>query len=217
MRVLVACEESQVVCSAFRAKGHEAYSCDIVPPRGAHPEWHIQRDVVGVLVRDSVQSVLHGDRGSDWDILIAHPPCTYLCNSGVRWLYNADKTINKDRYAKMKLAAQFFRHLWLCNIPRICIENPIMHGLGKYESGVAQCYDTPEFKQIIQPWMFGHGETKATCLWLQNLPKLIPTNIVDGREARVHRMAPSEHRARDRAVTYQGIAEAMASQWGDLK
>jgi hypothetical protein len=217
MKVLVACEESQVVCQAFRDKGHEAYSCDIKPTRGKHPEWHIQGDALSIITRDSVQNVLRENAGgSDWDLLIAHPPCTYLCNSGVRWLYNKDGTINKERYSKMKDAAIFFRHLWLCNITRICIENPIMHGLGKYEAGVAQCYDTPEFKQIIQPWQYGHGETKATCLWLKNLPKLRPTNIVPGREPRVHHMSPGPNRSRDRAVTYTGIANAMADQWGCL-
>jgi hypothetical protein len=217
VKVLVACEESQVVCNAFRAMGHEAYSCDLLPTRGDHPEWHIQGDVLSVIVRDAVQNVIQENSGgSDWDLMIAHPPCTYLCNSGVRWLYNKDGTINKERCSKMKDAANFFRHLWLCNIPRICIENPIMHGLGKYEAGVAQCYDTSEFKQIIQPWQFGHGETKATCLWLKNLPKLIPTKIVDGREHRIHKMAPGPNRARNRATTYQGIANAMAEQWGNL-
>lgn len=211
LRVLVACEESQVVCKAFRALGHEAYSCDILPCSGGHPEWHIQDDVNN-----------HLEDG--WDLAIFHPPCTYLANSGVSHLYNKDKTINTDRWQKMKEAARFFQHLWLCNIPRICVENPIMHKHGKYEAGIAQCYDTPEFKQVVQPWMFGHMEQKATCLWLRNLPKLKPTNNVReemlklpaNKRQRLHYLPPSEDRQRIRSTTFSGLAQAMASQWSNL-
>jgi hypothetical protein len=216
MKVLVACEESQVVCNAFRARGHEAYSCDIVPTRGKHPEWHIQDDVRNLLFATG-NFVSHpyplgaptpGNQRF-WDMMVAHPDCRYLTNSGVRWLYNPDGSCNFKRWWDMANSASFFNVLFdgiTCKIPKVCIENPIPH---KHAS-------LPKYTQIIQPWMFGHGETKSTCLWLKNLPKLVPTDIVDGRQARVHRMAPSEHRARDRAVTYQGIAVAMADQWGSL-
>jgi hypothetical protein len=217
MKVLVACEESQVVCKAFRALGHEAYSCDIVPTSGGHPEWHIQDDVRNLLFAtgnyESHQypegAPTPGEQGF-WDMMIGHPDCRYLANSGVRWLYNPDGTDNAKRWLKMINAAAFFNLLFdssiSCKIPKVCIENPIPH----------KHANLPQYTQIIQPWQFGHGETKATCLWLKNLPKLVPTNIVDGREARVHKMGPSEHRARDRGVTYSGISEAMANQWGCL-
>jgi hypothetical protein len=187
MKVLVACEESQVVCKVFRARGHEAYSCDIIPCSGGHPEWHIQDDVMKHL-------------NDGWDLMIAFPECTHLAVSGAKWF--------KEKIAdgRQKRAIDFFTSLSECNIHSIAIENPI--GI------ISTIYRKPD--QIIQPWQFGHGETKATCLWLKNLPKLQPTNIVAGREHRIHRMAPSEHRPRDRARTYQGIADAMADQWGCL-
>lgn len=184
MRILVACEESQVVCNAFRAKGHEAYSCDILPTRGAHPEWHIVEDALYEATFDF------------WDMMIAFPPCTHLAVSGARWF--------KNKIAEQNEAITFFKMLMEVDIPKISIENPI--GI------MSTYYRKPD--QIIQPWQFGHGETKATCLWLKNLPKLKPTNIVEGRENRIHKMAPSPTRSRDRAVTYQGIADAMADQWG---
>jgi len=214
MKVLIACEESQTVCNAFRAKGHEAYSCDIKPTRGGHPEWHIQDDVRNLLfATGNYRSFKYpdgtpapGDQ-SFWDMMIGFPDCTYLANSGVRWLYNKDGTLNHTRWWKMTHASAFFNLLFdgiTCKIPKICLENPIPH---KHSN-------LPKYNQIIQPWQFGHGETKATCLWLKNLPQLKPTNIVDGRETRIHKMGPSPTRARDRAITYQGIADAMAQQWG---
>jgi len=193
MRVLIACEESQRVCQAFRDKGHEAYSCDILPTSGDHPEWHIQDDVLKHL-------------GDGWDLMIAHPPCTYLANSGARWQSDPTRTM------KISDARDFFYELLnsqrLYGIPRICVENPIPN-YRLYDNGLIEKYD-----QIIQPWQFGHGETKATCLWLKNLPKLIPTNIVEGREQRVFKMSPGPNRARDRSRTYLGVAKAMADQWG---
>lgn len=183
MKVLIACEESQVVCSAFRARGHEAYSCDTLPTRGAHPEWHIQDDVLKHL-------------NDGWDMMIAFPPCTHLAVSGARWF--------KDKRCQQIDAVNFFLRVANVPIEKIAIENPIGIMSTKYRK--------PD--QIVQPWQFGHGETKATCLWLKNLPKLKPTKIVEGRENRVHRMAPGPNRARDRAITYQGIADAMAEQWG---
>ena len=205
MRVLIACEETQVVCNAFRAKGHEAYSCDIVPTRGEHPEWHYQIDVLDLIrdpdaipcifPKDSMQRI---DINCHWDLIIAFPPCTHLAVSGARWFKE------KQTDGRQHRAINLFMMLATTPVPKIAIENPV--GI------MSTLYRKPD--QIIQPWMFGHGETKATCLWLKNLPKLIPTDIVDGREAKVHRMGPSEHRSRDRAITYSGIAEAMANQWG---
>jgi hypothetical protein len=191
MKVLVGCEQSQVVTKAFRALGHEAYSCDILPCSGRHPEWHLKM---------SLQEVADLYGLSTFDIGIFHPPCDHLAVSGARWFPE------KQADGRQQKAIAFF--LWCANAPmrRIAIENPI---------GIMSTYfRKPD--QIIQPWQFGHGETKATCLWLKNLPKLVPTNIVEGREPRIHRMPPSAHRAQDRAVTYSGIAKAMSEQWGVL-
>lgn len=198
MRVLIACEESQAVCKEFRKLGHETYSCDILPCSGGHPEWHIQKDIFHVL---------HGTIHGDWDLIIAHPPCTYLCNSGVCWLYNKDKSKNIKRWEQMKIGALFFKSLLNSVCDKIVIENPIMHKYAVEIIGKKQ-------DQIIQPWQFGHGETKATCLWLKNLPKLKPTDIVKGREQRIHKLPPSKDRAKLRSKTYPGIAKAMAEQWG---
>ncbi|MCK9593346.1 MAG: DNA cytosine methyltransferase [Methanoregula sp.] len=185
MRVLVACEESQVVCQAFRDKGHEAYSCDLLPTSGDHPEWHYQCDVRNV-------------EKMDWDLGIFFPPCDHIAVSGARWFPE------KRADGRQQKAIDFFMRCVNFDIPRICIENPI--GI------MSTIYRKPD--QIIQPWQFGHGETKSTSLWLKGLQKLTPTNIVEGREHRVHKMAPGPNRARDRARTYTGIAEAMAEQWG---
>ena len=187
MKVLVACEESQVVCIAFRNKGHEAYSCDISPCSGGHPEWHLQMDVFEAI------------KLKKWDLMIAFPPCPYLTVSA-----NKHYKIKPERYYHRIKAAEFFIELCLAEIAKIAIENPIGVMSGFYRK--------PD--QIIQPWMFGHPETKATCLWLKNLPKLIPTNIVDGREGRIWKMSPSEDRSKLRSKTFSGIAKAMAEQWG---
>jgi len=214
MKVLVACEESQVVCNAFRAKGHDAYSCDILPTRGAHPEWHIQGDVLNVVNRGSTMEVPRKYHGS-WDLMIAFVPCDHLAVSGARWFPE------KREDGRQRRAIEFFLRVFESDIPRICIENPIgiMSGKREYlKEYFPDLYKRAKIlpvPQIIQPWQFGHGETKATCLWLKNIPKLQPTNIVEGRENRVHRMAPGPNRSRDRAVTFQGIAEAMAEQWGN--
>lgn len=183
MKVLVACEESQVVCKAFRERGFEAYSCDLQDCSGGHPEWHIKDDVFNVTV-------------DDWDLKICFPPCTDLAVSGARWF----KEKRKD--GRQQRSIEFF----LAITERFdCIENPI--GI------MSTIYRKPD--QIIQPWMFGHGETKATCLWLNGLPMLKPTNIVDGREQKIWKMPPSKERGKLRSKTYQGIADAMAQQWGD--
>lgn len=171
---------------AFRARGHDAYSCDIQGSRG-DSAWHITGDVFMAIRK----------RGP-WDMMICFPPCTHVCVSGARWF--------KHKIGEQRVALEFMRDLLEADIPKIAMENPI---------GVFSSYwRKPD--QIIQPWQFGHGETKATCLWLKNLPKLQPTNIVDGRQARVHRMAPGPNRARDRSTTFPGIAAAMAEQWGSI-
>jgi hypothetical protein len=180
MRVLVACEFSGIVRDAFRKRGHDAWSCDILDTERPGP--HIKDDVLR-----------HLEDG--WDMMIAHPPCTHLAVSGARWF--------KDKIHEQNAAVAFFIALADANIPKRCIENPI--------SIMSSVYRKPD--QIIQPWMFGHGETKATCLWLVNLPKLVATNVVNGREDRIHRMAPAPDRWRERSRTYQGIADAMATQW----
>ena len=188
MKILIACEFSGIVRDAFIKRGHDAVSCDLLP---CEP-WtirHIQTDVRPYL-------------DHRWDLVIGHPPCTYLCNSGVRWL----KT-QPGRWEKMVEAAKFFKDILTCRAKKIAIENPIPHKYAVKEIG-------RKYDQIIQPWQFGHGETKATCLWLKNLPKLKPTNIVEGREARIHKMVPGPDRSKLRSITYQGIADAMAEQWG---
>jgi len=190
MKVLVACEFSGVVRDAFSALGHDAWSCDLLPTDS--PGNHIRGDVIEFI-------------GDGWDLMIAHPPCTYLSNSGVRWLYE-----QYGRWEKMREGAEFFKALLNAPIPRIAVENPVMHKYAVEVIGRRQ-------DQTVQPWQFGHGETKRTCLWLKGLPHLVPTNVVDGREARVHMMPPSEDRWKLRSITYPGIAEAMASQWGVLK
>jgi hypothetical protein len=197
MKILVACEMSGVVTRAFRDRGHEAYSCDILATLG-NPDWHIQRDVKEVLEENDVYL---------WDMLIGFPPCTYLCNSGVRWLYRKDKTWNYSRWKNMREGAEFFRLLFNSGIPKICIENPVMHRYAKDIIGET-------FTQSVQPWQFGHGYCKRTCLWLKGLPNLKPSNIVDGRDQLIHKMPPSKDRAIKRSLTPVGLAEAMANQWG---
>ena len=189
MRVLIACEYSGIVRDAFTALGHDAMSCDILPTESDGP--HYQGDARDVL-----------DDG--WDLMVAHPPCTYLANSGVRWLHE-----DIGRWPKMLDGAAFFRELWNADIPRIAIENPVMHKYAKTVIGVDKT-------QTVQPWQFGHGETKAICLWLKNLPELSATNVVEGREARVHRMAPRPDRQKERSRFFTGVGEAMASQWSNV-
>lgn len=190
MKIIIGCEESQEVCKKFRELGHEAYSCDILPCSGGHPEWHIVSDLM-------YSNILK----KKWDLGIFHPPCTRLCNSGVRWLHE------RNLWVQMRDAAHFFKFLMDSDIDKICIENPIPH---KYALKIiGRKYD-----QLIQPYQFGHGETKATCLWLKGLPLLNPTKVVKGREARIHKMQPSKERSRLRSITYPGIARAMATQWG---
>jgi hypothetical protein len=189
MRVLIACEFSGVVREAFRKRGHDAWSCDLLPSDDNSP-FHIQGNVLREISKP-------------WDLMIAHPPCTYLCNSGVSWL---TKDKEGQRWKDLYRATEFFITLMRCDVPKIAIENPIMHKYAKIHIG--------QQSQIIHPWQFGHGETKATCLWLKYLPPLKPTKIVEGREQRLHKLPPSPDRGKLRSITYQGIAEAMARQWG---
>ena len=192
MKILVACEESQVVCNAFRAKGHEAWSCDILPTSGPHPEWHIQDDIMNVLRHDIISP-----SSCEYDMVIAFPPCTDLAVSGARWFEE------KRKDGRQQKSIMFFEFFTQLKNKYVAIENPI--GI------MSTIYRKPD--QIIQPWQFGHGETKSTCLWLNNLPLLVPTDIVDGREQKIWKMPPSEDRAKLRSKTYNGIAEAMANQW----
>ena len=181
MKVLIACEFSGVVREAFKAKGHDAWSCDLLDTE--IPGQHIKGDVLKIL-------------NQGWDLMIAHPPCTHLAVSGARWF--------KDKRIEQAEALDFVSSLLLAPIPKIALENPV--------SIISSHIRKPN--QIIQPWMFGHGETKATCLWLKNLPLLKPTEIVEGREAKVHKAPPGPNRWKDRSRTYTGIAKAMAEQWG---
>lgn len=192
MRVLVACEYSGRVRDAFLALGHDAWSCDLLESESTDTDEKASRHLLG-----PVEQFL----GDEWDLMIAHPPCTFLSVAGARWNKN-----NPRRLMKQQAAIQFVQLIMDAPIPRICIENPV--------SVISTRIRKPD--QIIQPWQFGHGETKATCLWLKNLPKLVPTDIVEGREAKVHRMAPGPNRWKDRSRTYQGIANAFAAQWGNL-
>jgi hypothetical protein len=185
MRVLVACEFSGIVRDAFIAQGHDAVSCDLLPSERPGP--HIIGDVLTTAVWWP-----HGT----WDLMIAHPPCQYLAVSGARWF--------AQRQTEQAMALQFVWALMNLPIPRIALENPI--------SVISSRIRKPD--QIIQPWMFGHGEVKATCLWLKNLPKLQPTDIVDGRTPRVHHASPGPDRWKERSRTLPGIAAAMAAQWG---
>lgn len=197
MRVLVACEFSGIVRRAFANRGHDAWSCDLLPAEDRSNK-HIAGDVRDVL-----------DDG--WDMLIvAHPPCTRLCNSGVRWLSvpPAGKTLD-EMWRDLDEGAALFSDLWNAPIARIAVENPVMHRHAKER---IRNYQEPA--QSVQPWQFGHGETKRTCLWLKNLPPLVPTNIVEGRTPRVHHMSPGPDRWKERSRFFPGIAEAMADQWG---
>lgn len=196
MRVLVACEFSGTVREAFAAKGHDAWSCDLLPSETSGK--HIQGDVLSVL--DEIR----------WDLMIAHPPCTYLTVSGNKWYRDqppreSGALVGLARREARADALRFFLRLMSCDIPKIAIENPI--------GVLSTLYRKP--CQIVQPWQFGHGETKATCLWLRGLPKLKPTDIVSERVQKLHLLPKTADRWKIRSRTYQGIANAMADQWGN--
>ena len=210
MRILVACEESQAITKELRKLGHEAFSCDLLPCSGGHPEWHYQQDVFEVI-------------NKGWDMMIAHPPCTFLAVSGARWLYNKDGSKNIERWESQAKALDFVQRLMDAPIEKIAIENPI--------SVISSQIRKPD--QIVHPWMFGDKASKSTCFWLKNLPKLEPTNIVekgefkewiDKKTGKTKRQAtwyyealqiaktPSERRTL-RSKTFKGMAEAIAYQW----
>ena len=219
MNVLVACEESQRVCIAFRERWHNAFSCDIEPCSGGHPEWHIMQDVVPLLngrcsfkTMDGIEHSIDGK----WDLIIAHPPCTYLSNAGARWLY-AGGELNEERYRKGLDGKKFFMAMLNADCTRIAVENPIPSNI----------YDLPQYTQIIQPYQFGEPWSKKTCLWLKGLEPLQPTTIVEdykpycssGSYSGTHNPKyKGESRkggsAKSRSKTFDGIARAMASQWG---
>lgn len=221
MKVLVACEESQRVCTAFRQRGHEAYSCDIQEPCGGHPEWHILGDALPLINGHCRFRTMDGAEhhiDSRWDLLIAHPPCTYLTNAGaVRMHVNGE--IVKERYNQMVKARAFFMIMYNADCPKICVENPVPMKLA----------DLPPYTQIIQPYQFGHPYSKRTCLWLKGLLKLKPTKICEEHTPWVNGgckdangnyrrfQGRKERDPKTRAKTFPGIAEAMAEQWGDLK
>ena len=220
MNVLIACEESQRVCTAFREKGHRAFSCDILDCSGGHPEWHIKGDVLPLLNGHCEFTLQNGqtDRQTDrWDLIIAHPPCTDLCVSGARWFAEKQKDMRQQK------AVAFFMHFVLANCDRICIENPV--GI------MSNVYKKPS--QIIQPWWFGDNYSKSTCLWLKGLAPLKPetikqpeiefvewTDAKTGKKKRQDKFSadalklPPEQRARLRSQTFPGIARAMGEQWG---
>lgn len=194
MKILIACEYSGTVRDAFTAKGHNAISCDFEPTE--KPGKHFQGDVTDILYHD-------------WDMIIAHPPCTYLSNSGVRWLYNPDGTLNDERWLNMRGAADFFEIFLNHSCPRICIENPIPHK----HAGL------PAYTQTVQPYEFGHTTSKRTCLWLKGLPPLKPTRVIpkEERTQDIWLASPGPDRWKLRSRTFEGIASAMAEQWGNIQ
>ena len=209
INILIACEESQRVCEAFRKLGGKAYSCDIMECSGGHPEWHIMQDAIPLLngkcsfkTMDGIEHSIDGK----WDLIIAHPPCTYLSNAGARFLYPKG-VLNEERLAKGMIAKDFFMHFYNADCDRIAIENPIP----------SKVYGLPPYTQTIQPWMFGHPVQKKTCFWLKGLPKLHPTNIVEERQSTKIPGNWFNHggkeRQKNRAKTFPGIAKAMAEQW----
>ncbi len=195
MKILIACEFSGIVRDSFKDKGHDVISCDLLPTEKQGK--HYQGDIFDII-------------DNDFDMMIAHPPCTYLSNSGVSWLYRQE-----DRWNKMELASMFFKRLLESDIDKIAIENPIQHKYAREIIG-------KKYNQIIQPWQFGHTEKKSTCLWLKNLPSLAEENNVKeemellpkNKQQRLHYLPPSKDRWKLRSTTYQGIANAMANQWG---
>lgn len=236
MKVLVACEESQEVCKAFRALGHEAYSCDIQECSGGHPEWHIKGDCKKVIteccwivsfdpnIQDEMFGTFRTQDGTKhnlpprWDLIIAHPPCTYLSNAGARWLY-ASKQLNYERYQKGLEARAFFDYFLNAPCEHIAVENPIP----------STVYRLPKYTQIVQPYEYGHPWSKKTCLWLKGLPPLQPTEIItdykpfcsSGSYTKTHDpiykgASRKGGSAKSRSKTFIGIARAMAEQWGDL-
>lgn len=216
MKVLVACEESQTVCKAFRERGHEAYSCDIIEPSGGHPEWHIHGDALKAIMGGQITTMdgQQHDVGR-WDLLIAHPPCTYLTVAGA-----ANIPKHPERIQQGEEAANFFMEFYNCDVPRIAIENPVP----------MRRFGLPPYTQIARPYMFGHNNGKPICLWLKNLPVLHATNIVPcapevcewiykGKRKSMsqwYNVGSRKDRSKLRSKTFPGVARAMAEQWGVL-
>lgn len=218
MKVLVACEESQTVCMAFRKNGHEAYSCDIEECSGGHPEWHIKQDVLPLINGNCKFETCDGTKHKivgEWDLLIAHPPCTYMSKAGARWMYPAAGIISLERLDLGLKAREFFMKFINAKCKKICVENP----------RPLKVIELPKPTQIVQPYEYGHSYSKATCLWLKNLPELKPTNIIANYKpylpSNTSQFAKGKggsrgvaHNAKDASKTFKGIAEAMATQWG---
>ncbi len=210
MNILVACEESQRVCMAFREKGHRAFSCDIIECSGGHSEWHIQQDVIPLLNGDCEFTTADGKhhiQNGRWDMIIAHPPCTYLSNAGARHLFAGHK-LNLQRFYNGLCGKALFMTIWNADCNKIVIENPTP----------SKIFELPPCDQVIQPYEYGHPYTKRTCLWLKNVPYLKPTNIVNvecsTRKAGNWYNKCGKDRAKIRSKTFPGIAKAMAEQWG---
>ena len=229
MNILIACEESQRVCTAFREKGHNAFSSDNLPCSGGHPEWHIHGDVLKIMnpstyfpyfydcIRFRTMDGIVREIKGKWDMIIAHPPCTYLSNAGACRMYPRKGQIDQERFAKAMQAKEFFMKFFNADCERICIENPVPLSV----------VELPEKTQMIQPYQFGHPYTKKTYLWLKGLPALEPTNIVDPvgpyvcgnaeiwkKQAANGTVYGKEKSAKHRSKTFPGIARAMAEQWG---
>ena len=220
MKVLVACEESQRVCTAFRERGHESYSCDIIDCSGGHPEWHIKQDVLPLLDGDcsfeTMDKIQHKIDGQ-WDLIIAHPPCTYLSNAGACRLYPKKGQLDHERYKKGLQAKAFFMKLYNADCEHICVENPIP----------SKVFEMPPYTQIIQPYEYGHPYSKKTCLWIKGLQKLKPTKILSEYKPYVSCGSSKNKGNKDKAgfsraggaakirsKTFDGISAAMAEQWG---
>lgn len=229
LKVLIACEESQRVCTAFRKLGHEAYSCDIQEPSGGHPEWHIKGNVLDIIeplnncrgepydfiIFYTMDGEIHTIENK-WDLIIAHPPCTYLSNAGACRLYPRAGQLNVERYKQGLKAKEFFLQIYNADCEHIAVENPVP----------SKIYELPKYTQIIQPFEYGHPFTKKTCLWLKNLPKLKPTNIVEPKGMYVNgnsaiwkkqaiqgEVTGKSKDPKERAKAFEGIAKAMAEQW----
>ena len=223
INVLVACEESQRVCIAFRKRGFNAFSCDVIDCSGAHPEWHIKEDVLRILNPNkngtqffTEDNVYHEVK--KWDLIIAHPPCTYISNAGACRLYPKKGQLNQERYEKGLVAKDFLMNFLEADCEHIAVENPIP----------SKVFELPPYSQIIQPYEYGHPYTKKTCLWLKGLPKLQPTDVVKPlggwvcgnaeiwkKQAAQGKVYGKEKSAKHRSKTFEGIAQAMAQQWGD--
>ena len=212
MKILIACEESQAVCKEFRKLGHEAFSCDILECSGGHPEWHIQRDVLKVIKGGNF-ALENGENHiwiDKWDMIIAHPPCTYLSNAGAPHLFKGGK-LNQERFEKGLEGKEFFMKLLNAKCDKICVENPTS----------SKIFQLPKHTQVIQPYEHGHPFQKRTLLWLKGLPNITPTKMMTEREPTTKvgnwfNKGHGQSRRIQRSKTFPGIAKAMAEQWGNI-